>query len=98
MRDFHSFRVTWVTLALTAGVPIEIVRRVTGHGTADIVLKHYFQPDREEFRQALQSAMPQLLTNGHTSPQDEARAILQAMTPETLERDRARVLALLAAF
>ncbi|MBT4822199.1 MAG: tyrosine-type recombinase/integrase, partial [Lentisphaerae bacterium] len=40
-RDFHSFRVTWITLALTAGVPMEIVCRVTGHRTVDIVLKHY---------------------------------------------------------
>ena len=62
MRDFHSFRVTWVTLALTAGVPLELVQKVTGHKTTDIVLKHYFQPGREDFRQALHSAMPKLLT------------------------------------
>ncbi len=97
LRDFHSFRVTWVTLALTAGVPVEIVRRVTGHGTTDIVLKHYFQPDREQFRRALHAAMPQLLTNGHTTPLDEARTVLQAMTAETWARDLVRVLALLAA-
>jgi hypothetical protein len=29
VRDFHSFHVTWVTLAPTAGVPPEIVRKVT---------------------------------------------------------------------
>lgn len=65
VRDFHSFRVTWVTLALTAGVPLELVQKVTGHKTADIVLKHYFQPGREEFRKALQSAMPKVLADGH---------------------------------
>ena len=48
VRDFHSFRVTWVTLALTAGVPLELVQRVTGHKTVDVVLKHYFQPGRED--------------------------------------------------
>lgn len=62
LRDFHSFRVTWVTLALTAGVPLEIVQRVTGHQTTDIVLKHYFQPGREAFRATLQNAMPRLLS------------------------------------
>ncbi|MEI8044218.1 MAG: hypothetical protein WCL11_22600, partial [Verrucomicrobiota bacterium] len=36
----------------------------TGHKTTDIVLKHYFQPGREDFRQALQSVMPKLLTVG----------------------------------
>ena len=40
VRDFHSFRVTWVTLALTAGVPLELVQKVTGYKTTDIVLKH----------------------------------------------------------
>lgn len=68
IRDFHSFRVTWVTLALTAGVPLELVQKVTGHKTVDVVLKHYFQPGREEFRRALQSAMPKLLTGPETEP------------------------------
>lgn len=65
VRDFHSFRVTWVTLALNAGVPLELVQKVTGHKTTEIVLKHYFQPGREDFRNALQSAMPKLLTEGN---------------------------------
>jgi len=64
VRDFHSFRVTWVTLALTAGVPLELVQKVTGHKTTDIVLKHYFQPGREAFRSALNAAMPKLLMSG----------------------------------
>jgi integrase len=65
VRDFHSFRVTWVTLALTAGMPLEMVQKVTGHKTTEIVLKHYFQPGREDFRNALQSAMPKLLTESN---------------------------------
>ena len=71
VRDFHSFRVTWVTLALTAGVPLELVQKVTGHKTTDIVLKHYFQPGREAFRTALNKAMPALLTHGQKKPLDE---------------------------
>lgn len=63
VRDFHSFRVTWITLALSAGVPLELVQRVTGHQTTNIVLKHYFQPDRENFRQALYNKMPDLMTS-----------------------------------
>jgi len=43
------------------------VQKVTGHKTTDIVLKHYFQPGREDFRQTLQSAMPKLLTAGSGS-------------------------------
>jgi len=64
VRDFHSLRVTWVTLALTAGVPLELVQRVTGHKTTDVVLKHYFRPGQEDFRLALEGAMPKLLTMG----------------------------------
>jgi hypothetical protein len=45
IRDFQSFRVTWITLALSAGVPMELVTRVTGHQTVDVVLKHYFRQE-----------------------------------------------------
>ena len=62
VRDWHALRATFVTLALTAGVPVELVRRVTGHATVEVVLKHYFRPDREQFRSALIGAMPQVLT------------------------------------
>lgn len=48
--DFHSLRTTWITQALSAGVPMELVRRVTGHAGVDVVLKHYFRPGRDEFR------------------------------------------------
>jgi integrase len=61
VRDFHSFRSTWITLALAAGVPMELVTRVTGHQTVDVVLKHYFRPGREDFRKAIEGAMPALL-------------------------------------
>ena len=91
VRDFHSFRVTWVTLALTAGVPLELVQKVTGHKTTDIVLKHYFQPGREAFRQALLSAMPKLLTNGQKSPKEEMVEILNKMQAKTWRKSRARL-------
>jgi len=95
VRDFHSFRVTWVTLALTAGVPLELVQKVTGHKTTEIVLKHYFQPGQGAFRQALQTAMPKLLTNGQKSPKDEMREILAAMTVKTWKRDKTKLEGLL---
>ena len=98
VRDFHSFRVTWVTLALTAGVPLELVQKVTGHKTAEIVLKHYFQPGREDFRQALQIAMPKLLTNGQKSPKEEMVDILKKMTAKTWKKSKARLGKILKAF
>ena len=95
VRDFHSLRVTRVTGALTAGVPLELVHKFTGHKTIDIVLKHYFQPGKEAFRQALQSAMPKLLTNGQKTPKEEMREILEGMSAKTLKMDKARALGLL---
>jgi len=92
IRDFHSFRVTWVTLALTAGVPLELVQKVTGHQTAEIVLKHYFQPGREAFRQTLEAAMPKLLTNGQKSPKEELLDILNTTTAKTWKKNQAQLL------
>ncbi|VGO16625.1 Putative defective protein IntQ [Pontiella desulfatans] len=65
IRDFHSFRVTWVTLALSAGVPLELVQKVTGHKTTEVVFKHYFQPGDDVFKERLVQAMPQLLMQGN---------------------------------
>jgi hypothetical protein len=87
VRDFHSFRVTWVTLALTAGVPLELVQKVTGHKTTDIVLKHYFQPGREAFRSALNAAMPKLLMSG-SEPVAAPMAIGPAKKAESVKSEK----------
>lgn len=75
VKDFHSLRTTWITMALSAGVPMELVRRVTGHSTVDVVLKHYFRPGREAFRSALETAMPKMLTGGAVKRPDPLKAV-----------------------
>ncbi|AHF92699.1 integrase [Opitutaceae bacterium TAV5] len=99
VRDFHSFRVTWVTLALTASVPLEIVQKVTGHRTAGIVTKHYFQPGRDAFRQTLSEKLPAIL-GGSSNPSgpkslslDEIKEKVRAMTPKTWKAIREELLA-----
>jgi integrase len=93
LHDFHSFRVTWITLALAAKVPMEIVQRVTGHRTVAVVLKHYFRPGREDFRQVLAKAMPKMLGEGSPrSVKDEMRRVVEGMTDLTWRRDRQRLL------
>ncbi len=94
-RGFHAFRATWVTLALTAGVPVDLVKKVTGHTTVDTVLTHYYQPGREDFRRTLQAAMPALLTNGAPTRDEQIRTIVEGMTSQTFGKDRERLLALL---
>ncbi|HEY4245857.1 MAG TPA: site-specific integrase [Lacunisphaera sp.] len=104
VRDFHSFRVTWVTLALSAGVPLEIVQKVTGHRTASIVMKHYFQPGRDEFRRTLASKMPALLVGGEAKPKTapealdptSLRARLAGMSDENWPKIRDELLARLS--
>lgn len=90
VRDFHSFRVTWVTLALNAGVPMELVQKVTGHRTAQIVQKHYFQPGKEDFRAALASKLPALMggTAKREMTKEEIGAKLNAMTPKNWQAIR----------
>lgn len=58
---WHSFRTTFCSLALANGVPMEILRRITGHRTAEIVEKHYNQAKREQARRAFRNAMPKAI-------------------------------------
>jgi integrase len=97
VHDFHSFRVTWITLALAAGIPIELVQRVTGHRTVEVVMKHYFRPGREDFRAAILRAMPKMLTDSsQASVKAEVQQILEGMTGATWQQRRVRALKLLA--
>jgi hypothetical protein len=86
--------VTWITLALASGVPLELVQRVTGHRTVAVVMKHYFRPGREDFRQVILKAMPKMLADGgaERSVKEEMWQILEGMTARTLSRDKARLL------
>ncbi|HNU53378.1 MAG TPA: integrase, partial [Verrucomicrobiota bacterium] len=85
--------------ALAAGVPLELVQRVTGHRTAEVVMKHYFRPGREDFRAAIFRAMPRMLADGgaQRSVKEEMRRIIEGMTARTWKRDSARLLDLVAA-
>lgn len=64
VKDFHSLRTTWITEALTRGVPIETVKRISGHRTVEVVTTHYFRPGHDQVRAALADALPALLTSG----------------------------------
>lgn len=99
--DWHALRTTFVTLALSAGVPMELVRRVTGHQTVEIVLKNYFRPGRAEFKAALTGALPDVLTGGKVkarkaTPADELAALVgkvQGGTATEKDKTRLRLLA-----
>lgn len=58
LRGFHSFKTTWVTFALMNGVPIEVIKKITGNQIVDVVLENYFQPGLEDMRNLVRSKMP----------------------------------------
>jgi integrase len=60
--DFHALRTTFVTLALSAGIGVEILKALTGHATVEIVMRHYFKPKGSDFINELTKAMPKVLT------------------------------------
>jgi len=64
IRGFHSFRVTWATLALISGVPIELVRKGTGHQSESIWFENYFRPGQEDFKRVLQEKMAKVFALG----------------------------------
>lgn len=99
--DWHCFRTSWITLALANGVPETTVRAVTGHSAVDIVIKHYFKPNRAQLREALASALPDVLTGragqGKQSVADELAVLASKIqSGGATETDRKRIRALAA--
>jgi hypothetical protein len=70
-------------------VPLELVQKVTGHKTTDIVLKHHSQPGREAFRSALNAAMPKLLMAGSAGGPTLERQNDEALKPVVEKQDKA---------
>jgi len=93
---WHTLRGTWATLALSAGIPVETVKLVTGHGTANTVLKFYYNPQREHLRAVLGDKWPDVLTGA--KHQAGERGGKPAALPEAQDADPvARVAAQLQA-
>jgi integrase len=96
---WHSFRTTFITQALSAGMPEELVRRVTGHSAVDIVRKHYFRPNQETFRKEfarVADGFYQTEVEAPAAPDlDAIRAIVEKMTARSLKQDKAQLLELL---
>jgi integrase len=103
VKDFHSLRTTWITEALSRGVPIETVKLISGHRTVEVVTTHYFRLGQEQVRAALEGAMPRLLTNGEPDGHPAAKTakaqvleICKSMTAKTWKQDAARIATLVA--
>ncbi len=91
---WHGFRVTFCTMALANGVPLELVQRITGHRTAEIVLKHYFRPNRKQLRDAIGERMPTALLGerGPSKPEASLRERLKKMDAKNWRQIKAELL------
>ena len=70
---------------------------ISGHRTTEVVTEHYFHPYQTQVRQALESAIPKLLTNGQKTLKDQMLAILDRTTAKTWKKDAAQLRQLAAA-
>jgi integrase len=91
---WHNLRGTFVTRALSRGIPFETVAKITGHGTAKIMRDHYFNPTREHTRDAMQRAQ---ITGGTpaTPAAPDPLAGLAAAVKSLSQTDRAKLVKLL---
>lgn len=97
-RGFHALRATFTTQALAAGVPVEVVKLITGHSITETVLKHYFNPDEKTVFQSVEKAMPRMLIQGAELPtKEQALALIDELTAKTLKADLPKLRALVAA-
>ena len=93
LKGWHSFRTTWTTLAVAAGVPLEIVAKVTGHRTVEIISKNYFRPGREQFRRALADNLPSALVgDGGSAAKPTLSERLGKMTAANWKAERNRMM------
>lgn len=61
---WHSFRHTFVILALQAGVPVEDVRLIVGHGEAEITLENYYNPEKKHAAENMRKRMQGSVLDG----------------------------------
>lgn len=69
--DWHALRTTFVTIALSGGIPIETVRAITGHTITTTVLKYYYQPQHEHIVESFRKCFPLALMGNPTSKSNQ---------------------------
>lgn len=67
--SFHSIRHSFVSFTANAGVPLEVVRSMVGHDTANMT-RHYYHADETLLRKAV-SAVPTYDASGNCMSQAE---------------------------
>ncbi len=55
---WHSFRGSFITMALEAGVPMELLKKLLGSIVEEVIRKHYYRPDDEYIRKEFSNKDP----------------------------------------
>lgn len=87
---FHRFKTTFVSLALNAGVPIAMLRKIVGNTVVEVVLENYYQPSRDAIKESLDMRLPGFFT-GHVKHDpvtnlNAALEVLGGLTPMNWEQ------------
>lgn len=61
---WHSLRHTFVVLAIDAGVPVEKVRQIVGHGEAETTINNYYNPTKEHEAERVRQQMRGTVLDG----------------------------------
>ena len=79
-----------------ASLPLELVQCVTGDRAVKVVMRHYFRPGREDFRQTILKAMPRILAErSRPSVEEEMLQVLEGMTVRTTSLAKRKLLEML---
>ncbi len=79
---WHSFRHGFVIFALKAGVPVEDVRRIVGHGETRTTLENYYNPEKKHAAEQMRERMAgTVLDGGRTSRKRRIAAPATAPAP-----------------
>jgi integrase len=99
LQGFHALKTSFVTLALNAGISMEIVRKVVGNTVVEVVREHYFRPDKESLKAEFNAKLPAFLSAradvDPARPINAAIDLLRAMTSENMTSSKAKVIELL---
>ena len=63
VRKWHSFRTTFFIAAVRAGSTIELLKKILGSRTTDVLFKHYFRPDKELIHEGFTTKVPAYALN-----------------------------------
>jgi hypothetical protein len=63
LQGFHALRTPFVTLALNAGIAMEIAGKVVGNTVVGLVREHYFRPGKESLKAEFNAKLPAFLSS-----------------------------------